>query len=223
MIVLAISTSSNICSVALLNENKCIKELNITDTKTHSENLMPLIDRVFKETGLTLNDINLLACDIGPGSFTGIRIGISTIKAFAEFKNIPIIPVSSLEALAYNVKTKKNICSLIDARNNQVYCGVFNKNFEDMYFALDINETLDSIKNYVDANTTFVGNAAVLHKNLIQNYFGKIINFSETNEQSSISTALAGLEIFKLGNYECRLNSSILFKKISSRKDERNK
>jgi len=167
MIVLAISTSSNICSVALLNENKCIKELNITDTKTHSENLMPLIDRVFKETGLTLNDINLLACDIGPGSFTGIRIGISTIKAFAEFKNIPIIPVSSLEALAYNVKTKKNICSLIDARNNQVYCGFFNSEYTliDEYIADSIENVKDRFINFTELE--FVGDGALCHQEIL--------------------------------------------------------
>jgi len=91
MIILAISTSSNNASVALLENQNCIKELNIMNEKTHSEKLMPLIDELFTITGLSLSDVNLIACDNGPGSFTGIRIGIATVKALAEVKGIPVV------------------------------------------------------------------------------------------------------------------------------------
>lgn len=91
MITLAISTSSNNASVALLENDICIKELNIINEKTHSEKLMPLIDELFSKTRLTLSDVNLIACDNGPGSFTGLRIGIATVKALAEVKEIPVI------------------------------------------------------------------------------------------------------------------------------------
>ena len=121
MKILAISTSSNTASVALLEDDKCIQELNIINEKTHSEKLMPLIDELFKNNKVTLSDIGLIACDNGPGSFTGIRIGVATVKAMAEAKNIPVVSCSSLEGLAYNVTGFDYICSLIDARNNQVY------------------------------------------------------------------------------------------------------
>lgn len=88
MKILSIDTSSKICSVCLLEDDKIIKEINIDDGNTHSQNLMPLIDEIFKSTNLTLDNIDLLACSKGPGSFTGVRIGISTIKAFADVKNI---------------------------------------------------------------------------------------------------------------------------------------
>ena len=95
------------------------------------------------------------------------------------------------------------VISLIDARNNQVYCGVFRKNYDDVYLATDINEVLDNIKDYVGDNTIFVGNASVLHKELIQNYFAaKKIQLSEHNEQSSVSTAIAGFETFKNGTFD---------------------
>ena len=103
MKILAITTSSNNCSVAILEENSIIKELNIQNTKTHSETLMPLLKELLKQSNLSLDDIDYLACDIGPGSFTGIRIGVSTIKAISQIKNIPICPVSSLEGLAHSI------------------------------------------------------------------------------------------------------------------------
>ena len=106
---------------------------------------------------------------LGHGSFTGIRIGISSIKAIAESLNIPVIDVSSLQALAYNVQNKncKTICSLIDARNNQVYCGIFDKNYNLLqdYLEDDIYIVLENLKNY--ENICFVGDGAIVHKNLL--------------------------------------------------------
>lgn len=103
------------------------------------------------------------------GSFTGIRIGISSIKAIAESLNIPVIDVSSLEALAYNIQNVNcdTICSLIDARNNQVYCGIFDKNYNllEDYLADDINAITEVLKKYI--NIVFVGDGAIVHKDLL--------------------------------------------------------
>lgn len=121
MKILSIDTSSCICSVAILEDEKIIKEISNEDGNTHSVKLMPQIEQIFKETNLTLNDIDLFACDKGPGSFTGIRIGISTIKAFCDVTNVPAIGIPSLMALAYNIDFNGYICSLIDAKNSNVY------------------------------------------------------------------------------------------------------
>ena len=169
MKILSISTSSNIASVSISENDDCILELNINNNKTHSETLMPLIENIFNKTNLKLSDINAIACDVGPGSFTGIRIGISSVKAMAESLNIPVIDVSSLEALAYNIENIncKTICSLIDARNNQVYCGIFDKNYNllEDYLADDINIIIETLKNY--NNISFVGDGAIIHKDLL--------------------------------------------------------
>lgn len=167
MLILAISTSSNTCSVSLLENEECIEELNIINQKTHSENLMPLIDKLFKKTNRLLEDVNLIACDNGPGSFTGIRIGVSTVKAIAEVMQIPVISVSSLEALSYNVnKENTNIVSLIDARNNQVYAGIFNYKHEiiEQYLADDIEKIKKILNNYKDF--ICVGDGFNTHKEL---------------------------------------------------------
>ena len=131
MKILAIDTSSEICSTAILENDKIIDENNLDNGRTHSENLMPLVDELLKRNSLRVEDIELLACSVGPGSFTGIRIGVSSMKPIAEVLNIKIASVTSLETLAKNVEAREDekIVSLIDCKNNQVYCGVFDKNY----------------------------------------------------------------------------------------------
>ena len=125
MKILSIDTASDLCTVALLENKNCIKEIIVNDARNHSEKIMPVIQQVLQETNLTLKDINLIVCDKGPGSFTGIRIGVGTVLAFQDCLSIPCIGISSLESLAYNVKQDGLICSLIDAKNNNVYFGLF--------------------------------------------------------------------------------------------------
>ena len=128
MKILSIDTSMAICSVAILENNKIIKEMHNYSEKEHSETLMPIIDELFKSTNLTLDDIGLIACSVGPGSFTGIRIGIATVKAFADAKNIPVVGVNSLEALAYLgiiEKGEGEYVSILDARNDNVYFAIY--------------------------------------------------------------------------------------------------
>ena len=171
MLILAISTSSKVCSVALLEDSTVLKELNIENQKTHSENLIPLIDNLFKGTDLNISNVGLIACDNGPGSFTGIRIGIATVKAIAEVNQIPVISCSSLDALSYNSNFGNTICSLIDARNNQVYCGIFDKNHNLIldYMADDINNIVKLLNSY--ENITFVGDGALSHKDILNGNF----------------------------------------------------
>ena len=126
---------------------------------------MPLVSKLIEQSNIKLKDIDLIACDVGPGSFTGIRIGISTIKAIAMSLNVPVVSVTSLEALACNVQNIdcKTICSLIDARNNQVYSGIFDKEYNllEEY----INTIIKALKKYEDI--VFVGDGTVIHKELL--------------------------------------------------------
>lgn len=125
MKILAIDTSSKNASVAITENEKKLIELNNADEKTHSQKLMPMIDETLTKTGLSLEDIGLIACCLGPGSFTGVRIGIATAKAFADSKNIPTVGVNSLEELAYNLNTEGHVCSLIDAGHGNTYAGFY--------------------------------------------------------------------------------------------------
>ena len=88
MKILAVDTSSKLCSVAILEDTNLIKKIELDNGLTHSETLMPLIQQLLNECSLSLNNIDLLVSDIGPGSFTGIRIGVSSCKAFLNIKAI---------------------------------------------------------------------------------------------------------------------------------------
>ena len=197
MVILSISTSTNICSVSLGNENTIIKELSIHDAKTHSENLMPLIDKLLKTTNYSLKDISYLACDVGPGSFTGIRIGIATIKAISEVHNIPIVPISSLQALSYNVNISDGlICSMIDARNENIYYCTFDKNhlpIQDLK-AEHIDEALNYLSN-LDNKITFVGNGAIVNKEKIIEKLSSKAIFHEQNDLLSSKVLVASRKI----------------------------
>lgn len=212
MIILAISTSSSNASVSLLEDDKLIKELNISDQRTHSEKLMPLIEELFKTTNLQLSQVNLIACDIGPGSFTGIRIGVASVKAMAEAKEIPVVGVSSLEALAYNVRGFDYICSIIDARNNQVYSAIFNKNYELIsdYFADNINHLTSIFKQY--KNMAYVGDGLKLLNN----------SFEFDNNIYSRNVGLAGYKKFSQGLYTDADNLSVMYLRPSQAERMRN-
>lgn len=198
MKILAIDTSSAICSVALLENDKLIDKNEINDGKTHSENLMPLLDELLKRNSCDIKNIDMLACCTGPGSFTGIRIGVATIKPIAEILNIKIASVTSLETLAKNVEKiedSESIVSLIDARNNQVYCGVFDNNYnkKEEYFADDINVIINDIKKY--EKIICVGNGALLHKELLNKELNHV-EFIENNNQSAENVGKIGYKKF---------------------------
>ena len=205
MKILSIDTSSNICGVAILEDENLIKEVNLDNGLTHSESLMPTIDKIFKDTGLNLKDINLLVVDKGPGSFTGIRIGSSTVMAFADSLGIPTVGINSLEALAYNIEADGIICSLIDAKNSNCYCGIYelkdgNYSLVHPLVAEHIDEIFKTLQG-ISGPITFVGSGAVVNKDLLFENF-QDSTFSNNNNLSAYKLGIAGFKSYKEGNYE---------------------
>lgn len=202
MKILSIDTASDLCTVAVLEDKNCIKEIIVNDARNHSEKIMPVIEQALQETNLALKDINLFVCDKGPGSFTGIRIGVGTVLAFQDSLNIPCVGISSLESLAYNVKRNGLICSLIDAKNNNVYLGLFKleNNEYTQISNLDfktIDEAIEILKEY-RFPITFVGDGSVTHKDLLISNFENCL-FADKNDISSYSLGIAGFETYKKG------------------------
>lgn len=127
MLTLAIDSSAGPVSVALSEGDKILGETFLNTKQTHSETLMPALQNMLHITGTGIDEIELLAVTNGPGSFTGVRIGISCVKGIAFKRNIPCIAISTLEAIAFGgiCYEGKEICAVMDARRNQVYHGSF--------------------------------------------------------------------------------------------------
>ena len=127
MKILAIESSAGPASVCVSDGDKILYEVYSNVGLTHSRTIMPMVEQALKFTSMTVNDIDVLAIANGPGSFTGVRIGVSAVKGMALGADKECIGVSTLEAMAYNlICSDCTVCAVMDARCAQVYCGVFN-------------------------------------------------------------------------------------------------
>jgi tRNA threonylcarbamoyladenosine biosynthesis protein TsaB len=127
MKILAIDTATEACSVALLADGECLEIFEIIP-RQHTERVLPMVDELLKEAGLSLSQLNALAFNCGPGSFTGVRVGTSVTQGLAFSCDLPVIPVSSLAALAqlaFREENKEKVLSAIDARMNEMYWGCY--------------------------------------------------------------------------------------------------
>lgn len=126
MKILAFETSSHVASVAVLSDEMLLGEFTINHPKTHSQKLMPMLEMLLESLELKIKDFDYLAVSKGPGSFTGVRIGVSTVKGLAQPHNLPVIAVSSLEALGQPfIGFDGLICPIMDARKNEVYTALY--------------------------------------------------------------------------------------------------
>lgn len=126
MKILSVDTSAVSASVAVTEDEKVISLMNVNAGLTHSRTLLPMIDAVLRSSETDINSIDYLVCSAGPGSFTGIRIGISALKGFADGLGKKCIAVSTLEGLSYNLLGNNCIaCAVMDARCKQVYTALF--------------------------------------------------------------------------------------------------
>ena len=165
MIVLGIETSSLHGGVALVGERGLIAEYVLHIEVTYSERLLPAIDRLLADAGLGVPDLGGLAVAIGPGSFTGLRIGLATVKGLAAASGTPVVGVPTLRALAWGLPFSRHpICPLLDARKGEVYCALFRwtegglvQEMEDAALALEV------LAARVAEPTIFVGDGAALH------------------------------------------------------------
>lgn len=129
MKILGIDSSGMTASVALVASGVVMAEFTVNNKRTHSETLLPMIDEMMKRAGVMPEELDAIAIASGPGSFTGLRIGAATAKGLALALDIPIVPVPTLEGLAFNLAgEKRTVVSVMDARRNEVYAGVYDVN-----------------------------------------------------------------------------------------------
>ena len=126
MKILSLDSTAIVSTVAVCEDERLLAQFTLNNGNTHSETLLPMIESSLKLLKLNIDDIDLFACSAGPGSFTGVRIGVATIKGLAFGKNKPCVGVSSLEALAYNMTGADGlICPVMNARRSQLYNALF--------------------------------------------------------------------------------------------------
>lgn len=197
MNILGIDTTTKSASCSVLKDEKYTMN-SITNEITHSEKLLPIIDKTLSECNINIDDINLLAALNGPGSFTGIRIGLATVKALAQVKDLDIYSISSIDLISY-VASKKiakkeiYILSLIDAKNNRVYYGV-NKIIKEnngkytIQKVMDVNNDNidDALSNIAKANISIdivAGNCTEIFKDKLTTTFSNIFElYPNTND-----------------------------------------
>lgn len=170
MLTLAFDTSSKTASVSLLRDETVVYETIVNKDVNHSEVLLPAIDEAFLATGNKLADVDLFACTLGPGSFTGLRIGVSTLKGFMMATGKPAAGVSSLAALALNVERKdKVIGSVMDAGRGQVYLAYYRYDKKEVLNQLGAEQAVNpqSIAYSYEEEVIYVGDGAIKYADII--------------------------------------------------------
>lgn len=174
MKILALDSSGLVASIAIMTEENLIGEYTINYKKTHSQTLLPMLDTVVKMVDLDLKDIDAIAVAMGPGSFTGLRIGSSTAKGLGLALDKPIVEVPTVDGLAYNFgPTDYLICPLMDAKRSQVYTGLYE--FVDGVFhvvkpqcAVALTDIIDEV-NKLGRKIIFLGDGVPVYQEQIDN------------------------------------------------------
>ena len=203
MNILGIETSTKTGSVAIVSEDGVVAQYSLNIEVTHSERLMSTVDRVLKDTGLVVHDLGGFSVAIGPGSFTGLRIGLSTVKGLALATGKPIAAVPTLQALAWNLPySLYPVCPLLDARKNEVYAALYR--FAGTALVQVLPETAISIVKLaekISEKVVFTGEGSRIYRSGIQEMFGERAVFAPHSAilPSGAKVAEIGLDMIKSG------------------------
>ncbi len=206
MKILAIDSTAKICTAALCEDTELITLKREDAGMTHSEMLLPMIESILGENGLSVADIDMFALSKGPGSFTGVRIGAATVKGLCFGREKPCVGVSTLEALAYNYREGEGIViSAMDARRDQVYTALFRVSggkverlCEDM--AISIDEAAARILEHSDKTVYISGDGAqLIYNKLKDNALLSLVYDPGTAGQNAYSVALCAYNAYLSG------------------------
>jgi tRNA threonylcarbamoyladenosine biosynthesis protein TsaB len=205
MITLAIECATKAASAALFLDEEVVGEIYLGADGHHSEVLLAATEKLLSLAKMTVQDIDLLACTTGPGSFTGVRIGIATVKGLALATGKPIVGVSTLEALAMNISfSSRLLCPLLDARKNQVYAGLYRIGEDGLPVAVtpdylgDIETVLTTL---APEEVDFIGDGALRHQeDICEKVPGARISLSaKINNPTASSAGIVAIGRYKLG------------------------
>lgn len=182
--ILAMDTSTDVLAVSLHDGKEIIEEYSSKNKNKHSTRLMPAINRIMKEAKVKPEHLTKIVVGIGPGSYTGIRIALSTAKTMAWTLNIPVVGVSSLKGLSLSVIGDGYVCSFLDARRGLVYAGLYDKEGEDVLpeMNIQIDQWIEKLTEYNQA-ITFISPDLASFQPLISERLGERAKFRAQGHQ----------------------------------------
>ena len=207
MITLAFDSTAKVATVAVLSDERVIASYTIDNGFTQSELLLPMAEDMLSSLSLSFSDIGLFACSVGPGSFTGVRIGAALVKGLAFGKGIPCCEVSSIEALAHNLLGIREgiVAPVMDARRGQVYTAIFRisdgkveRLTDDL--ALPLAELYAMLKDYEAEGIYLVGDGYAIASSYMSQNGLKINGTPEIlRNQNASSVAKVALRLYAEG------------------------
>jgi tRNA threonylcarbamoyladenosine biosynthesis protein TsaB len=180
MILLAVDTVSRSCSVALVDRQGPISQSALVSRETHSRHLMGLVSAILTASGVDLESVGGFGVTVGPGSFTGLRIGISAVKGLAAATGRPVVGISSLAALAEPFRWLDGlVCPMMDARRNEVYAGLYRAENGVLVPVMTERAVLpETLLADINGDCMFVGDGAVAYRELISQKIGGRARFA---------------------------------------------
>ncbi|WP_202708697.1 tRNA (adenosine(37)-N6)-threonylcarbamoyltransferase complex dimerization subunit type 1 TsaB [Sporosalibacterium faouarense] len=202
MKILAIDTSSIVATCAIMDDEKLIGEYILNHKRTHSQKIMPIIEEILSSCDLKPEDIDVYAASVGPGSFTGLRIGVATVKGLAHAMNKSVVGISTIEALAFNIPYSEGIIvPMMDARRDRVYTGIYKWEDGDLCVieepdAIEVEELLDKLLKR-NEKVIVNGDGAIVYKDKIIEGLGSKVLFAPKSVNMARAASVAELAMAK--------------------------
>ena len=231
MKILGIDSSGLVASVAIVEDDRLVAEYNLQHKITHSQTLLPMLEEIRNRIHLDMQTIDAIAVAAGPGSFTGLRIGAATVKGLGLALGKPIIPVPTLEGMAYNCYgTDLLVCPIMDARRNQVYTGLYIFEKEDRIRMKSVMEQtavgfdeLAAKLNVLGREVLFLGDGVPVFAEAMKELLRIPYHFAPAhmNRQRAASVAALGKEKFEQGIFEDAADHAPEYLRLSQAERER--
>jgi tRNA threonylcarbamoyladenosine biosynthesis protein TsaB len=221
MITLAIECATDTVGLALLEGEEILADFYLGPGRHHAEVLLPALEKLLLLTGITLDQIDLLACTDGPGSFTGVRIGVSTLKGLALATGKPIVSVSTLVSLAMNAFPSPGlICPLLDARRDQVYAGLYRMGqdgFPETVMPDRLTDIAQLIRDLPTDKIDLIGDGALRYRNrILESRPGRCdLAWSRRHRLQASAVGLIGIHRYSQGRVKDPLTFSPRYLRLS--------
>ncbi len=204
MYLLGIESATPVAGVAVMQDDRILSERLVNNRKTHSGHLLPMIKEAIAEAGIMKEELDAIAVSSGPGSFTGLRIGMSTAKSLAQVLEVPLVGISTLDALAYPLNGLVNlVCPVLNARKNEVYTAVYDLSagtFNNLTGpkAVKPENLVHMLSQWPDRQVTFLGDGVLEYREIIKNMMGDRAFFAPGAVNLPRGSSVAGLGRIKL-------------------------